>query len=671
MSDSSFTTSLLHTIRDIWDKVQPQVQVVQVKKWNDDIEQALLEMATRRDSSAASVIRKVPCDRDGNDNDKNGGSTSTTEEKENGVVTTVEEVSICIHALILRLVEATYTCSLLEKDDAPISIGEESNGKTNTTCTAKSKDISNCSFQTNNDANESTMLLVEQMIEQRSKANCDSTTQHFGNEKALHLLSQLIRASKNLIRWNRLLLAQNKRAKRTSKTGPRHQIYGLDACYRLCSSGMVKLYLTLLEINSEPYDDENNDNDVDEDEDNDNQKSKMNIRNARNEMGKNSCVALFHSTYGEAIEPICKKSLGELTSPSSKIYGIRIIVRLLISSSYTQVTLALIKLVHNLVGSVSGIMNIIDSELKILANSENEKEDQNTQLTTSLVETNLITILVSTLAWSIRSLPPFPGKNSSLDRRSEIAIEIVRVLFALQHKHNTSYKKVNDSNPEVMTQLGVLIVDILHLPNKDKRVYECKVSVLILLMDAPKEFSQFLYSNHCVEPLLTILWLQLNEITVEKEGMVQGQSSAASILPILILLNKLSQANKLIHAKIKEAIFPPERDGELLANYKRNQNSNKSETSYTSSAFTSPSASSTNLSNNTNPNNMNPIDAPRGTLRWKLIQLMTWTESNVKRCASELLWTLCNGNSKEFVARTGFGNAVHMLGIRGLVNIPK
>ena len=154
----------------------------------------------------------------------------------------------------------------------------------------------------------------------------------------------------------------------------------------------------------------------------------------------------------------------------------------------------------------------------------------------------------------------------------------------------------------------------------------------MLLMDAPKEFSQFLQINYCVEPLLTILWLQLNEIIIEKEGMVQGQSSAASILPILILLNKLSQANKSIQTQIKAATFPPERDDEIMAK-SMSQNDGKAQT--TSASLPSSSTKS---------NNMNPVDAPRGTLRWKLIQLMTWTESNVKRCASELLWILCNGD---------------------------
>ena len=111
-------------------------------------------------------------------------------------------------------------------------------------------------------------------------------------------------------------------------------------------------------------------------------------------------------------------------------------------------------------------MSVIDSELKTLVQSEKEIEEKT--LPESSVKTNLISILVSTLAWSIRSLPPFPGNNHLLDKRSEIAVEIVRVLFAMQHTHHSPYKKVNDSYPEVMTQLGVLIVDILHLPNRDE-----------------------------------------------------------------------------------------------------------------------------------------------------------------------------------------------------------
>ena len=64
---------------------------------------------------------------------------------------------------------------------------------------------------------------------------------------------------------------------------------------------------------------------------------------------------------------------------------------------------------------------------------------------------------------------------------------------------------------------------------------------------------------------------------------------------------------------------------------------------------------------------IHPVDAPVGTMRAMLCALMTDLEPTVKRCASELLWVLCDEQADEFTMRTGFGNAVHMLQLRGIV----
>jgi hypothetical protein len=68
--------------------------------------------------------------------------------------------------------------------------------------------------------------------------------------------------------------------------------------------------------------------------------------------------------------------------------------------------------------------------------------------------------------------------------------------------------------------------------------------------------------------------------------------------------------------------------------------------------------------------NMHPLDAPKGTLRWKLVKLMSWTEGHVKRTAGELLWTLCDQKEQEFVQRIGLGNALPILCTKGLVELP-
>jgi hypothetical protein len=70
------------------------------------------------------------------------------------------------------------------------------------------------------------------------------------------------------------------------------------------------------------------------------------------------------------------------------------------------------------------------------------------------------------------------------------------------------------------------------------------------------------------------------------------------------------------------------------------------------------------------PRNMTPIDAPNGTLRWKLIQLLTWPNSFVKRLTGELLFLLCHNSQQEFIRRVGIGNAVAILSLKGLIDLP-
>ncbi|XP_064416543.1 synembryn-A isoform X2 [Latimeria chalumnae] len=55
------------------------------------------------------------------------------------------------------------------------------------------------------------------------------------------------------------------------------------------------------------------------------------------------------------------------------------------------------------------------------------------------------------------------------------------------------------------------------------------------------------------------------------------------------------------------------------------------------------------------------------TLRNKLVRLMTHVDTDVKRCAAELLFVLCKENVSRFVKYTGYGNAAGLLAARGLL----
>lgn len=87
-------------------------------------------------------------------------------------------------------------------------------------------------------------------------------------------------------------------------------------------------------------------------------------------------------------------------------------------------------------------------------------------------------------------------------------------------------------------------------------------------------------------------------------------------------------------------------------------------------------------------NHIDPRDCPNNSLRYELIKLMTSLDTQIKRIVAEFVFSLCNNNGKqhtpfsspqlqsfahvvptvnEFVYRTGFGNSVALLQLKGLI----
>jgi hypothetical protein len=253
--------------------------------------------------------------------------------------------------------------------------------------------------------------------------------------------------------------------------------------------------------------------------------------------------------------------------------------------------------------------------------------------------------IVATMAWTIHSNPPFSNAALSVDdRRPDLVLEILRTMYALQSRTNPSY--------DTMTQIGILLCELLHYSNADIRLYEMKLAVVSLILNAPVEYSSYLLDNGGIEPLVDILSYQSSLVVVERTG--SSTNDAAAIVPILLTLLRLVESNELIRKVVKDAVFPLNAE----ATFEQRVSDEMTKSAHQSEG------------GKVNAKNMAPLDAPKGTLRWKLICLMTWTESNVKRAACELLWALCDGNANQFVLRTGFGNAVYFLGIKGCVSLP-
>jgi hypothetical protein len=319
------------------------------------------------------------------------------------------------------------------------------------------------------------------------------------------------------------------------------------------------------------------------------------------------------------------------------------LMRMLLRGDQPVPTLfSIVRNVHHLISSTPDSIAKMEKILGTLTADDQclreEKERGNINKNYGLLD-----VLVATLAWALRSNPPFPGDPS--DRRSDLVLEILRSLFAIDAKKSSIPSPSNDT----MTQIGIMLCEILRLSNADIRVYECKLAVVALLLNAPEEYSGYLASNGGIKPLVDIMAYQLSVVVVERTA--NSSEDAAAIVPILLVLRKLCISNESVLQMVKIEVFPPNSEDDFRDKVNEEMAKKQSES-------------------HVKAKNMAPLDAPRGTVRWNLIRLMTWFESSVKRSACELLWTLCDEDATEFVLRTGFGNAVHFLGNKGIVNLP-
>jgi hypothetical protein len=206
------------------------------------------------------------------------------------------------------------------------------------------------------------------------------------------------------------------------------------------------------------------------------------------------------------------------------------------------------------------------------------------------------------------------------DRQDELIVEMLRCCYAM---------RVNLMEDHDRWKI------LVHGALQPQTGYECQLTVLPLLMDVPTE-AWSLQEHERV--LLTILEKQID--TTMEEQWVDDRAVSA-LMPVLAVLYKFCVADATFCRSIQLGIFP---------NSERMISSEEGKEEVAK--------------------NMAPLDAPSGTLRWKVIQLLTWPQSFVKRLAGEFLWTLSGNEQQEFVRRVGMGNALPILGLKGLVEMP-
>ena len=253
--------------------------------------------------------------------------------------------------------------------------------------------------------------------------------------------------------------------------------------------------------------------------------------------------------------------------------------------------------------------------------------------------TNTFTsICIDLVRWSLDSDPEFPGVED--DRRADLVLEILGAFYALRMG-----KTINPNTLTTDNSLLQLSLDILTLTIKsdEKRINQCKCAVITMLMDSDPTIGVELLKYDAVNPILSLFESQVTNLV---ENLRVDDSAAATTLPLLVLLNRFAATNANLRQIIKHFIFPAEAEQAFQEKVRQQRRT-------------------------THQKNMQALDAPKGTFRWKLISLMTWPQSQIKRFTGELFWTLCSSDANEFVHRIGFGNGMPLLGAKGLVQMPQ
>lgn len=347
------------------------------------------------------------------------------------------------------------------------------------------------------------------------------------------------------------------------------------------------------------------------------------------DMARFSSQLLFYASYNNATwcGDEMKESYVYLTQTCNLFSEV---LRVLLQTDQIRLQLSLMKVIHN---SYVCFPNL---KANIVEASADVESIQNPAKWISSASP----FTIKTACWDImrnqlseRCEHEFPGSKGN--RRSELVVEILRVFYALKVGAELASDPNNDP----------VIIDILSLDPTDEQCYECQQGVISLLMDAHPTFSDAIVASAKATNVLS--YTLEHQINVVLDTKLMDDRAVPSVIPILVILNKFSKGNLLMRKSFFEHVFP-------LSDEDRYEKLVIAELA----------------KSNGKAKNMSPLDAPKDSLRWKMIQLMTRPHSFVKRTTGELLWTLCDEDPQQLVLRIGMGNALPFLGMKGVVPMP-
>jgi len=284
---------------------------------------------------------------------------------------------------------------------------------------------------------------------------------------------------------------------------------------------------------------------------------------------------------------------------------------------------------------------------------------------------NLLNLIVPLLGWSVRS-ELCSGTSQGSKARCDLSSSLLKLLPVIRSRESTLGSATSEggslslASAASMEKLAVLFAEILVSPLRSDASAPALPDLRPLVVRAmafaadPAEnggnevrlLADSLEKYGALTGLVSLLQEALGE-----NGAASPDNLKADIVPLLIVITKLSSASATARAILKSAIFPPETDAACVSRIKE------------VAAILPGVENSGGGVQKQHDYLMHPADAPPGTLRAVVIALIRSYDSNLKRCSSEMLLELCAQDMAEFTSRVGYGNAAYMMHVRGGIRI--
>ena len=258
-------------------------------------------------------------------------------------------------------------------------------------------------------------------------------------------------------------------------------------------------------------------------------------------------------------------------------------------------------------------------------------------------------------------------------------MESCKLLYAIYGEDY--YVGDDNATPPNLAILSDLLTDVILVPlfadvtetppgfadivtQRSCRRYALQLAMLSLDLDSTVQGDRIIeniVARSGIQSLCTLLNECFSELEIaagndgapltQGSAFISNSSSAVLLYPILSLLMKVSTFSAAATADLKVQIFPNpwKKEGE-----EGNEGEEEGE-------------EGEEMEPNYLQRKMDPTDIPKGTLRARLVGSMTSLDSLLKRYCAELLYALCDKDTGEFVSRTGFGNAIALMQIKGLI----